>query len=290
MVRTNGSDDKKGSNEKKMDDIDSLMADTKDTAILSVLAKQKHWYELKNEAIDSLYNALAEAKASKKQAKADGGKTFVVIAKEDSLLQNLRDSAEQEKVSGYDYSPSYPDSITTIEKYEQYQAGLLPEKRDGWLKSIFLKKQISIKKKYRYDSKEFLVVISDKFLHSLPQMLFISLPLFAWVLQLLYMRRKQFYYTDHAVFSIYHFIAVFIIMLVLLFFDKLADLSGWKVFKYLSGACLIFILFYLYKSMRNFYQQTRGKTLLKFVLLCMISGIITSLLTVGFLLLTFFKV
>lgn len=283
-------DEKTISNEKKMDDIDSLMADTRDTTILSVLAKQKLWYKLENEAIDSIDNALAESKARLKQVKADSEKTPQVMTKEDSLLQKLRDSAALEKISGYDYSASYPDSITTIEQYEEFQAGLLPEKRYGWLKSIFLKKQILIKKKYRFGSKEFLLVIADKFLHSLPQMLFVSLPLFAWVLQLLYIRRKQFYYTDHGVFSIYHFIAVFIIMLVLLLFDKLADVSGWRGFKYLSGACLLFILFYLYKSMRNFYQQGRGKTILKFVLLCIISGTVTGLLTVGFLLLTFFKV
>jgi len=292
-IQINGvgpNEEKMIANEKKIESIDSLMADTRDTAILRLLAYQKMRYQSENLAIDSIENDLATTKIKGKVPMPDSTKPVVAIDLKDSLLQNLKDSVQSGNGNFLSFSFSKPDSIKTVEQYKKYQAGLPPEKRDGWLDRIFLQKEILLNSKYRNNPAEISGIILEKFVHSLPQMLFVSLPLFAMVLQLLYIRRKQFFYTDHGLFSIYHFIAVYIIMLFLLLLDKLRELSGWAVFKYLSVACLLFIFFYLYKSMRNFYRQGRAKTILKFVLLCLIAGTITSFLTLGFLLLTFFKV
>ncbi|MES2773129.1 MAG: DUF3667 domain-containing protein [Bacteroidota bacterium] len=289
IVRS-GNGAKKMANEKKMDAIDSLIADTKDSSILVMLQNQKRKYAVENDAIDSISRVAEEAEDNKNKSKNKKIKPSEKNSAADSALEVLKDSSERESGSGFGLSYSYPDTVHSVDQYEKYQAGLPKGERDGWFIRTLLKKQISLDNKYRYDANGFIMVLKEKFIHSLPQMLFISLPLFALVLQLLYIRRKQFYYTDHGVFSIYHFIAVFIIMLFLLGLEKLWNATGWTVFKYMSIGCLLYILFYLYKSMRNFYQQRRGKTIIKFILLCMVAGTLTAILTLGLLLITFLKV
>jgi len=64
----------------------------------------------------------------------------------------------------------------------------------------------------------------ELFLHKLPYLLFISLPIFALILKLLNIRRRrEFYYADHAIFSIYHYIFSFILLLILFLISTLYD-------------------------------------------------------------------
>jgi Protein of unknown function (DUF3667) len=283
-------DEKRIANQKKMDLIDSIQLDVKDTTILEAMKIQKQVYQKENEKLDSIdLLKLNEIKIKKKKNNADTFQQTTQVIISDSLFQSLKDSAKNPESAVKMSFADYPDSVTSIEQYEKYQAKLPEKQRDGWIESKFIKRQILIDKKYRYEEGAFLKVLMDKFLHSLPQMFFITLPIFAFILQLLYIRRKEFYYTDHGIFSIYHFIAVFIIWIFILLIGKLQSALHWEFLRYVILALTVGILFYLYKSMRNFYQQSRAKTILKFILLCIISGTITAILTVGLLLLTFLK-
>jgi hypothetical protein len=89
----------------------------------------------------------------------------------------------------------------------------------------------------------------------------------AFVLQLLYIRRKQYYYVNHVIFAIHEYIAIFVLLLVFYGLGGLKKVTGWEVFTWLAIATFISIFFYIYKSMRNFYRQGRGKTIVKFLLL-----------------------
>ncbi|WP_038266068.1 DUF3667 domain-containing protein [Zhouia amylolytica] len=92
-----------------------------------------------------------------------------------------------------------------------------------------------------------------------PFMIFFFLPVFAVFIWLLYLRRN-FTYMDHLVFS-FHTQTTFIILITIAFIiDNIAELSA------ISIALILFLL-YLYKAMRNFYQQGRFKTIVKFTIL-----------------------
>ena len=83
-----------------------------------------------------------------------------------------------------------------------------------------------------------------KFLHNSPKVLFISLPLFAVLLKLLYVRRKQFYYVDHGIFAVHLYIFSFLVLLVLFGINGLHTYTGWGILKWIFGiAC--FYPFYL---------------------------------------------
>jgi hypothetical protein len=129
-------------------------------------------------------------------------------------------------------------------------------------------RDIELKKKYgEGKEKELWRDVLEKFMHSFPYLLFISLPLYAAVLKFLYIRRKQFYYVDHALFLIYLYIFTFLFLLI---YFGMMELK--KSFDHWSIGLVMFVLmlygiYYAYKAMRKFYGQTRLKTVLKFILL-----------------------
>ncbi len=154
----------------------------------------------------------------------------------------------------------------TVRAYDSIQKSLPENKRDGWLNRKTTRKIISINDKYRYNGKAFWHDVNEKFLHSVPQMMFVSLPLVALIFQLLYLRRKQFYYVNHLIFTINLYIATYILLLIQYGFSGLYGLTGIKLFSVIAFFVLMAIYFYIYKAMRNFYQQRRAKTILKFLL------------------------
>ena len=163
------------------------------------------------------------------------------------------------------------------------------EKDNWWVRQIIYK-TIEINSKYGNDKGEFWSEIAKSILHRLPQLLFISLPLFALLLKLLYIRRKKFFYVDHAVFSIHLYIFLFISILVLFGLSKLNEWLGWGFLNILYGLLVASIFFYLYKAMRNFYDQRRAKSILKFLLLILFSFLLLVLLFMVLIFFSFFTI
>jgi len=142
------------------------------------------------------------------------------------------------------------------------------------------RKVININDKYRYNGRAFWKNANEKFMHSIPQMMFVSLPLVALILQLLYVRRKQFYYVNHVIFTVNLYIAVYILFLFSYGLSGISEWTGLVFFDLLSAVVSLVMFFYLYKSMRNFYQQRRGKTIFKFFLFLFLFFILMALLMV----------
>lgn len=150
----------------------------------------------------------------------------------------------------------------------------------GWVGKTLKEKSVKFKKKYSDDPEQGYKELLEGFLHKLPYLLFISLPFFAGILMLLNLRRKDFYYSDHAVFTLHHYIISFILLLLYFGFDALKETSGWGIFGTLAG--LIFFLWplYLLVGMKRFYQQRWSTTLGKFLLVNLL-GLITLLFLMG---------
>lgn len=141
------------------------------------------------------------------------------------------------------------------------------KKKHNWFERQLIYKNIEINEKFKGRRNEIFTTFTEILLHSLPQMFFILLPLFAAILKLLYIRRKNYYYVNHGIFSIHFYIFSFIAMLILFGLYKLNSSLNWGFITFIETLLGFGILFYLYKAMRNFYQQRRAKTILKFILL-----------------------
>ncbi|MEO8721472.1 MAG: DUF3667 domain-containing protein [Ginsengibacter sp.] len=136
----------------------------------------------------------------------------------------------------------------------------------SWLKKQITYKEINLNEKYQNQQGKFFSDFFESLLHHFPQMLFISLPFVALLLKLLYVRQKKFYYVSHAIFTIHLYVFVFIVMLFIMGISKLKDLVGWNWLNIINGFFTIVILYYFYKAMRNFYEQRRFKTIIKYLL------------------------
>jgi len=139
--------------------------------------------------------------------------------------------------------------------------------KDNWLQRMITYKGMELNEKYHNRSALAITTVLGKLQHSIPQMLFVLLPLFALFLKLLYIRRKDFYYTDHAIFTIHFYIFIFIQMLLIFGISKINSVTGANWLQYINLVLIFAIFFYLYKAMRNFYSQGRFKTILKYFLL-----------------------
>lgn len=207
---------------------------------------------LKNPANDMWKEALQMLKDTTK-----------VLTEEDMI--KYWDDVEFISISGKKYN--------SLTEYDSIQKTIPSANRDGWFQRVIQRKNLKLKEKYRNDPGAGFNTLGNTFLHKLPYLLFVSLPLFALILKLLYTRRKNFYYADHAIFSIYHYIFSFILLLFVFGLDKLGMVTSMGIFDVLTGLLFLSGGVYLYLSMKRFYGQKHPKTIMKFLLLN-ISGVI----------------
>jgi hypothetical protein len=219
-----------------------------------------------------------------------------IVALDRDILTLKKDSTQREKIAslyddnnsfqfgGDDYRGAY-----NVKAYDSIQNTLPPSERRNFIIARIQKQNIILKEKYGHDKKAMNNAILDKFRHMFPQMLFVSLPMFALFLTLLYVRRKDLFYVNHVVFTIHLYCATFILILFSLWFGSVLK---WIHIKEDAafGIFSMIILFYWYKAFRNFYTQSRKKTALKYVLLFFLTLFLILLLFISFFMFSFFVI
>lgn len=168
--------------------------------------------------------------------------------------------------------------LKTVKEYDSIQASLQESKRDGFLKRAIKRQDIHLNEKYKGDGSAILKAVTNKFIHFFPQMLFISLPLFGLLLLLLYVKHKQFFYVNHVIYSIHLYCALFIIILIGLWLNSILTAITHSEHDWIGSSFTLAGFFYIYKSMRNFYGQRRAITILKYILLLLLSLFVMVLL------------
>jgi hypothetical protein len=151
----------------------------------------------------------------------------------------------------FDHSKTtYPPKILDSLKHEKSKWNLY------LLKKTYQFKKLNEEDNFGKNGFElFFAYLFDK----MPFILFISLPFLTIVFAILYYRKKLSY-AEHMVFVFNFMTFMFLIIFVVEIIGLLTGLDlGW-IF-------LIITPIYFYKALRNFYQQSRWKTILKFVIL-----------------------
>jgi len=162
------------------------------------------------------------------------------------------------KNKNYNFNLSDPE-YKTLEAYDSAQAALPEDQRDGWFERKINERNIELSKRYGDKSENFSKDFWRASTEQFPKLSFFLLPVFALLLKLFYVRRNYFY-SEHLVFSIYYYnffyFAGSVMLLVGLVdaLDWLYIIIGWGIY------------FYLLFSMKHMYQQGWGKTITKFLL------------------------
>ncbi|MEI6816091.1 MAG: DUF3667 domain-containing protein [Bacteroidota bacterium] len=150
----------------------------------------------------------------------------------------------------------------TMERYNHIQDSLPTYQKDHFFKRYFIRQSLKLYEEGKKDGVGLLRKIMVHVVHNIPKMLFFLLPIFALLLKLLYIRRKKFYFLDHAVFSLHYFSFAFILLSIAQFV-----LDGILKTSYLGGFAIVWILVYLFIAMKRIYGQGAFKTLIKYILL-----------------------
>lgn len=197
-------------------------------------------------------------------------------AKKDAIA--VADSTNESDFTVFNFGTRYSNE----KQYDSIQQVLPNEKKDGWVMKQLNRKAAYLNNKYGKSPGLAYARIFDVFLHKLPTILFVSLPLFALILSLLYIRRRQYNYVNHAIFSIYYYIFCFLTLLLYFGNDKLSELSHWRIFSIIEVVLVLSFYVYLYKAMRHYYLQGRAKTILKFLFLNFVFLFVIIFLFAGF--------
>jgi len=106
-------------------------------------------------------------------------------------------------------------------------------------------------------------VITEEFEHNIPKMMFLMLPLCALILMIAFWSNKK-YYVEHLIYSFhlhcFMFLFLAIIMLIELIFPASNVLNG-----ILDWIATIGIIWYIYRSLRTFYNRSRWRTVSKMI-------------------------
>lgn len=153
-------------------------------------------------------------------------------------------------------------SLSTIQQYEKQQAALPSGQRDGFLSQYLTKKTIIFLQKFRNDPRKVIQQSLSNFISNFSSLFFISLPLIACLLRLLFFRRKDIGLGGHFIFITHNYVFSYMMMLLSLLLGALATVKGLGFVEFLLSLLLIWGLIYGFMSMKNFYLLSRAKTFL----------------------------
>ena len=145
-------------------------------------------------------------------------------------------------------------------EYDSVQTALPENERDGWFVRKMQYRSLELNKKYKMSKSEFVSDFGESFAANTPKVLFFLLPIFALLLKLLYIRR-DFYYSEHLVLSIYFYNFFFAAGSITILLELIPGLD------WISVVMSVLVIAYLFMAMKNVYKQGWGKTIVKYLLL-----------------------
>ncbi len=186
-----------------------------------------------------------------------------------------------EQVSGLEFPKIYAKNGVHV--YDSIQRSLPESERDGFFDRYFNRKIAATATTYHKDPNEFMQQLNQRFLNSFSKVFFFSLPLFVLLLSLLYARKKQFYFSVHAVFTLQYYCFVFFSLLLITIAQMYAFEDGPASSAMLAVLFAVFasIYVYLYLAMLRFYGQSWVKTLIKFVILSAVTSFSLIMITIS---------
>jgi hypothetical protein len=197
--------------------------------------------------------------------KKDSAAAYLMFGTDEDRQRVKKDTAISSRVTGI--AGITGKKYSSIAAYDSAQKKLPVRERDNWIERALARRFIIADQKYNGDLKKFNAAVFDYAIHSLPKVLFVSLPVFAFFLWLLYVRHKRFYYVTHIIFTIHLYVFLFLMLLIIFTSSKISSITAWWPGTLIGVASWLYMFIYLYKAMRRLYGQSRVKTLLKYCIL-----------------------
>lgn len=138
----------------------------------------------------------------------------------------------------------------------------------------------------RNSDKEIIEKFKESFLHNLPKLLFLYMPIFAFLLWIFH-SKKRWYYFDHGIFTLHYFSFLLLIILMLFLIDKAFSWSGNSGFLgFVSGSINFlgysWMAYYFFPAHHRFYGETRIISFIKTILIFLFNFIILTIILLFF--------
>jgi len=180
------------------------------------------------------------------------------------------------------------DNPKTFEAYLFEQSKLPLEKRDTEFEQKLIKQVYNIGKQYTNPATLFEDLL-ETMLHKMSTLLFIALPLLAFLLQLVFIRRKGFYYMHHGIFVLHMATSLFLI----LFVSEILNLLSLATHISLISAFGVWIIYawiiYYFMSFKRFYQLNWKKAVVYFMGVAFLQNLLMMVIFLGLLVFSFFS-
>ena len=203
------------------------------------------------------------------------------------LLQTTKiDTNKINKKEVADFGYKSINELDSIQKNGAEKAKV--SKTEYW----FLKKWLTVKEENT--NEEIIEKFSESFTHNLPKVLFMYMPVFAFILWIFH-DKKKWYYFDNGIFTLHYFSFLLLLILTLFFIDKLFMLFGenpiltWVHFS-LKSIGVFWILYYFFPAHRRFYGEKIMISLFKSSVILFINVLIIAILMVLFALYTYINI
>ena len=161
--------------------------------------------------------------------------------------------------------------------------------QENTTKYWFLKKWLSVEEERT--EKEIFTDFKLSFSKNFPKVIFLYLPVFAFILYLFHDKKRWFYF-DHGIFTLHYFSFLLLMALVLFFIDKIKPLAGiypiigWLHFG-LKVLGFVYMFYYFFPAHRLFYGDKFFLSFFKSSLVYIINIILFIALLIVFSLYTF---
>jgi hypothetical protein len=147
-------------------------------------------------------------------------------------------------------------NITSLEQLDSIHKNNKSAGFSDWVSYKFLRKLVELKKNGNSKEKFF-----ESFLHNLPKVLFIYLPIFALLIWLFHNKKKWFYY-DHGVFTLYYFSLLLLMITGLILLNWIFTLFGnigffSSLISFLSIAVFIYSFYYFFRAHKVVYKESK---------------------------------
>jgi hypothetical protein len=197
-----------------------------------------------------------------------------------------KDSAKDESLSmGYSTVGIVKVDITerkynTVREYDSVQRTLPDSAKAKGIMKWILRNDVRMKEKYGSS----LIHKEVDVRHDIPKVMFVLLPLFALYVGWLY-SRKNYYYVQHAIFSVHFHCFYFLLLLFLLLVGKLIREDWYELLS--PMVAVVAGYFYLVVALRNRFRQSWMKSFSKGTAIAALYTVTVMVAFTGLMLLTF---
>ncbi|MGV1019886.1 DUF3667 domain-containing protein [Empedobacter falsenii] len=155
--------------------------------------------------------------------------------------------------------------------------------------SPFIEKYQELRKR-KVSDEQLGEAIVEKSLHVIPKVLFVYMPLFAFLLWIFY-NKKKWWYFDHGIFTLHYFTVILLSILVYFLLNKLSDYIDSNavsaIIALINTLIVLYLIVYFFLALKKLYNQGFIITTIKGVILLGINTFIFSIIVIGIILYSF---